>query len=120
MSAESETQGPAENGQAATATARNSGLAVAASSDPVSINSNRYFDPKVHDELDHQLRRHRADLHNIDGNIAKLEEAIDVDQKRIQEFKLALAEKSQARTRLVAVRTAMARFIQGLQAKDGR
>lgn len=79
-----------------------------------------FYEDKGLDELDLQLRRHRNDLQSIDTQIGKLEEAIDSDQKRIAEFRAALEDKFHARTRLVAVRTAMARFIQGLQAKDGR
>ena len=72
------------------------------------------------DELDLQLKRHRTDLQQIDNQIGKLEEAIDADQKRIAEYRAALEDKFHARSRLIAVRSAMARFIQGLQAKDGR
>jgi hypothetical protein len=72
------------------------------------------------DELDVQLKRHRTDLQQIDTQIGKIEEAIDADQKRIAEYRAALEDKFHARSRLIAVRSAMARFIQGLQAKDGR
>jgi peptidoglycan hydrolase CwlO-like protein len=79
-----------------------------------------FYDHKEPDELDLQLKRHRNDLQQIDSQIGKLEEAIDTDQKRIAEVRAALEDKFHARSRLIAVRSAMARFIQGLQAKDGR
>jgi len=79
-----------------------------------------FYDHKEPDELDLQLKRHRNDLQQIDNQVGKLEEAIDADQKRIAEVRAALEDKFHARSRLIAVRSAMARFIQGLQAKDGR
>lgn len=90
-------------------------LAVAANHDAPFYEHNKGFD-----ELDLQLKRHRTDLQQIDSQISKVEESIDADQKRIAEFRAALEDKFHARSRLIAVRTAMARFIQGLQAKDGR
>ena len=91
-----------------------SSLTLAANHDGV------FYDNKEPDELDLQLKRHRADLQQIDNQIGKLEESIDADQKRIAEYRAALEDKFHARSRLIAVRSAMARFIQGLQAKDGR
>lgn len=90
-------------------------LAVAANHDAPFYEHNKGFD-----ELDLQLKRHRNDLQQIDAQIGKVEESIDADQKRIAEYRAALEDKFHARSRLIAVRTAMARFIQGLQAKDGR
>jgi hypothetical protein len=91
-----------------------SSLTLAANHDGV------FYDGKEPDELDLQLKRHRTDLQQIDTQIGKLEESIDADQKRIAEYRAALEDKFHARSRLIAVRSAMARFIQGLQAKDGR
>ena len=91
-----------------------SSLTLAANHDGV------FFDKDEPDELDLQLKRHRNDLLQIDTQIGKLEEAIDADQTRIAEYRAALEDKFHARSRLIAVRSAMARFIQGLQAKDGR
>lgn len=91
-----------------------SSLTLAANHDGV------FYDKSEPDELDLQLKRHRNDLQQIDTQIGKLEEAIDADQKRIAEYRAALEDKFHARSRLIAVRSAMARFIQGLQAKDGR
>lgn len=97
-------------------------LSVAATNkDAVQINpANRTYDHRIYDELDHQLKRHRADLQALDSQLLKLDEAIDNDQKRLQEYRLMLEEKYRARTRLVAVRSAMARFVEGLQAKDAK
>jgi len=89
-------------------------LAVAANHDAP------FYEHKGFDELDLQLKRHRTDLQSIDTQIGKLEESIDADQKRIAEYRAALEDKFHARSRLIAVRTAMARFIHGLQAKDAR
>lgn len=72
------------------------------------------------DELDLQVQRHRTDLQTIDSQIRKLEETIDLDQIRLLKLKEDLADKVRARTRLTAVRSAMAKFVQGLQARDAR
>lgn len=82
--------------------------------------ASRSFDHRAYDELDHQLKRHRSDLQALDNQLMKLDEAIDNDQKRVQEYRMMLEEKYRARTRLVAVRNAMVRFVEGLQAKDGK
>jgi chromosome segregation ATPase len=83
-------------------------------------NDGTFYDSKEPDELDLQLKRHRADLQQIDSQISTLEESIDLDQKRVAELRATLEDKFHTRSRLIAVRSAMARFIQGLQAKDGR
>lgn len=77
----------------------------------------RYFN-KDFDELEHQLQRHRAELQGVDLQIAKIEETIDNDQKRLKSLKDEMAEKVRVRARLVTVRGAMARFIQGLQTRE--
>lgn len=97
----------------------NSALAVSGQAEAVGA-SVRAYEIRGFDEFSHQLKRHRNDLQTVDGQMQKLDEAIEADQRRIQELTAALEEKFRARGRIQAVRVAMARFIDSLQAKDGK
>jgi predicted nucleic acid-binding Zn-ribbon protein len=93
-------------------------LTLAASKDKVvAVNAELTQD---FDELDHQVLRHRTELQTLDTQISKLEEAIDLDQRQLRDVKDALAERIRVRARLLVVRGAMSRFVQGLQTRDGR
>jgi predicted nucleic acid-binding Zn-ribbon protein len=70
------------------------------------------------DELRHQVLRHREDLKSIDTQIARLEETIDLEQQQLREAREALAEKNRLRARLLLVRSAMSKFVQGLQSRE--
>ena len=97
----------------------NSALAVSGHADAVGTVT-RGYELRGFDEFSHQLKRHRNDLQTVDTQMQKLDESIEADQRRIQEFTAALEEKFRARARIQAVRVAMARFIDSLQAKDGK
>lgn len=97
----------------------NSAVAVAANAE-VAGSIGRPYETRGFDEFSHQLKRHRSDLHALDQQLQKLDEAIEADQRRIQEHTMALEEKFRARGRMLAVRVAMARFVETLQAKDGK
>ncbi len=79
---------------------------------------NRYHEQHGLDEFDHQMRRHRADLQSIEAQIAKLDEGIDLEQKRLRELRASLDTKYHARARLMHVREAMVHFVQNLQAQE--
>jgi hypothetical protein len=78
----------------------------------------RGFDPKPTDELDHQMSRHRADINSIESQLAKLDEAISVEQAKLRDTRASLDQKYNARARLMHVREAMVHFVQVLQAQD--
>jgi|GEM_PF-2758697 len=78
----------------------------------------RGFDPKPTDELDHQMSRHRADIQSIESQLAKLDEAISVEQAKLRDTRASLDQKYNARARLMHVREAMVHFVQVLQAQD--
>jgi len=78
----------------------------------------RPLDPKGHDELDHQMNRHRADINSIEAQLAKLDEAINVEQAKLRDTRASLDQKYHARARLMHVREAMVHFVQVLQAQD--
>lgn len=78
----------------------------------------RGFDPKPTDELDHQMSRHRADIQSIEAQLAKLDEAISVEQAKLRDTRASLDQKYNARARLMHVREAMVHFVQVLQAQD--
>lgn len=80
--------------------------------------ASRAFDAKSHDELDHQMNRHRADISSIEAQLAKLDEAINVEQAKLRDTRASLDQKYHARARLMHVREAMVHFVQVLQAQD--
>ncbi|UJQ93231.1 hypothetical protein [Mariluticola halotolerans] len=71
-----------------------------------------------HDELEHQMSRHRADIESIEAQLAKLDEAINVEQAKLRDTRLSLDQKYHARARLMHVREAMVQFVQVLEAQD--
>jgi hypothetical protein len=93
---------------------------VAAEFEPVapSVGSVHRYHEHGLDEFDHQMRRHRADLQSIEAQIAKLDEGIDMEQKRLRELRSSLDAKYHARARLMHVREAMVHFVQNLQAQE--
>lgn len=78
----------------------------------------RAFSGNGHDELDHQMNRHRADIESIEAQLAKLDEAINVEQAKLRDTRASLDQKYHARARLMHVREAMVQFVQVLEAQD--
>lgn len=78
----------------------------------------RAFEPQGHDELQHQMNRHRADIESIEAQLAKLDEAINVEQAKLRDTRASLDQKYSSRARLMHVREAMVQFVQVLEAQD--
>ena len=78
----------------------------------------RPFEGQGHDELEHQMNRHRADIESIEAQLAKLDEAINVEQAKLRDTRVSLDQKYNARARLMHVREAMVQFVQVLEAQD--
>lgn len=78
----------------------------------------RPHEPQGHDELQHQMNRHRADIESIEAQLAKLDEAINVEQVKLRDTRASLDQKYSARARLMHVREAMVQFVQVLEAQD--
>lgn len=72
----------------------------------------------AHDELQHQMNRHRADIESIEAQLAKLDEAINVEQAKLRDTRASLDQKYSSRARLMHVREAMVQFVQVLEAQD--
>lgn len=78
----------------------------------------RAYEPQGHDELEHQMSRHRADIESIEAQLAKLDEAINVEQAKLRDTRASLDQKYHTRARLMHVREAMIQFVQVLEAQD--
>lgn len=78
----------------------------------------RPYEAQGHDELEHQMNRHRADIESIEAQLAKLDEAINVEQAKLRDTRASLDQKYHARARLMHVREAMVQFVQVLEAQD--
>ena len=78
----------------------------------------RPYEAQGHDELEHQMNRHRADIESIEAQLAKLDEAINVEQAKLRDTRTSLDQKYHARARLMHVREAMVQFVQVLEAQD--
>lgn len=76
------------------------------------------YEAQGHDELQHQMNRHRADIESIEAQLAKLDEAINVEQAKLRDTRASLDQKYHARARLMHVREAMVQFVQVLEAQD--
>ena len=76
------------------------------------------YETQGHDELQHQMNRHRADIESIEAQLAKLDEAINVEQAKLRDTRASLDQKYHARARLMHVREAMVQFVQVLEAQD--
>ncbi len=80
--------------------------------------SRRQYEGQGHDELEHQMNRHRADIESIESQLAKLDEAINVEQAKLRDIRASLDQKYHSRARLMHVREAMVQFVQVLEAQD--